>query len=88
MILVELFQGEKKRKEYEKQYVGKGIRYRELKEELAKAIFDELKPIQEKRKKLENKPEYVEKVIKEGAEKARKIAKETLKEVKKKMGLI
>ena len=87
LTLVELFQGEKKRKEYEKQYVGKGIRYRELKEELAKAIFDELKPIQEKRKELESKPEYVEKVIKEGAEKARKMARETLDEVKVAMGL-
>ena len=36
---------------------------------------------------LENNPEYVDKVIAEGAEKARKIASETVKEVKEKMGL-
>ncbi len=85
---VELFEGEGKRKEYEKQYSSKGIKYVEFKDNLAKAIFKELKPIQEKRKELEGKPEYVDKVIKEGAEKARKVAKETLKEVKEKMGLL
>ena len=84
---VELFQGKEKRAEYEKNYVGDGIRYGELKEQLAQAIFDELKPIQEKRKELEANPEYIDQVIKEGAEKARKAASETLNEVKKAMGL-
>ena len=87
LIFVEFFQGKKRRKEYEGQYAGKGIRYGELKEELAEAIYKELEPIQKRRKELENKPEYVDKVIKKGAEKARKIAQETLKEVKEAMGL-
>jgi len=84
---VELFEGEKKRKKYEKQYISTGIKYSELKNDLADAIYKELKPIQEKRKELKNDPEYVENVIKEGAKKAGKIAKKTLKEVKNKMGL-
>lgn len=84
---VELFQGNEKRAEYEKQYTATGVRYGELKEELAEAIFAELKPIQEKRKELEVNPEYVDKVILEGAEKARLVASETLKEVKQAMGL-
>jgi tryptophanyl-tRNA synthetase len=87
MELVELFQGEERRGEYEKIYEGNGIRYKELKEELAEAICKELDPIQKKRKELERKPEEVDRIIKEGAEKARQIAKETLKEVKEKMGL-
>jgi len=86
--LVELFEGKKKRKEYEKQYLDEGIRYYALKVDLTDSIYKELEPIQKKRRELEKKPEYVDKVIKEGAEKARKIAKETLKEVKKKMGLV
>jgi tryptophanyl-tRNA synthetase len=85
---VELFEGEAKRKGYEKQYLGEGVRYGDLKSELAKAIFEELKPIQEKRKYYEDHPEEVDKVIKEGAEKAREIAKETVREVKEKMGFI
>lgn len=85
---VELFQGSGKRKEYEGQYVGSGIKYSGLKMELAGAIFGELKPIQEKRKYFEDHPEEVDRIIKDGAEKAGKIASETIKQVKEKMGFI
>jgi len=84
---VELFQGVEKRGEYEKQYVNEGIRYGDLKQELAEAIDSELASIREKRKELEGKPEYVDKIIAEGAEKARMVARETMREVKEKMGL-
>lgn len=84
---VELFQGEEKRKEYEKQYLTSGIQYSKLKEGLATAIYDELKPIQKKRVELEKKPEYVEKVLRDGAMRVRKVAKQTLSEIKKAMGL-
>lgn len=85
---VELFEGEEVRKGYEEKYLGKGIAYGELKEKLAQAIYKELKPIQERRKVYENDLSLVERIIKEGAEKARKIAQETIKEVKEKMGFI
>lgn len=84
---VELFEGVEKRKYYEAQYVGKGVRYGELKAELAGAIDRELSPIREKRKEMEENREYVDKVIKEGAERARIIARATVAEVKEKMGL-
>lgn len=83
---VELFEGEKKRKEYEKMYRLDGIKYGELKNELAEAIFKELKPIQEKRKHFEDSPEEVDRIIKEGAKKASEIARKTVDEVKDKMG--
>ena len=85
---VELFEGSEKRQEYENQYKGEGIRYSDLKSVLAEAIYGALKPIQEKRKELENNPEFVDQVIKDGAEKARIVTQETLEEVKKVMGLI
>jgi tryptophanyl-tRNA synthetase len=84
---VELFQGEDRRKEYEAQYLSSGVRYGDLKKELAEAIMSELKPIQEKRRELENNPTYVNKIIAEGAEKARTLAQQTIVEVKQKMGL-
>ena len=87
LTLIELFQGADKRKEYESQYLSTGVRYGDLKKELAQAIFAQLQPIQAKRKELEANPEYVEQVITQGAHKARKIAQETLTEVKQKMGL-
>jgi tryptophanyl-tRNA synthetase len=87
MKFVELFQGYDKRKEYDAEYESDGIRYGDLKNSLAEAIYAELEPIQKKRAELEADPESVDKVIKEGAEKARKVASETIAEVREKMGL-
>ncbi|MBU0576461.1 tryptophan--tRNA ligase [Patescibacteria group bacterium] len=87
--MVALFEGEDKKNEYLKQYMdGDGIRYGELKKELAEAIYKELQPIWEKRKELEKKPDYVKQIIEDGAKKARQIASQTLAEVKEKMGLL
>lgn len=85
---VELFQGEERRKEYEALYTTDGLRYGDLKKELALEIYQELQPIQKARAELERNPELVDKIIKEGAEKARAVASQTVNEVKKAMGLI
>lgn len=84
---VELFQGKERRESLENLYKTSGVRYGDIKSELSEAIFEELKPIQEKRRELESNPEYVERVIKEGAEKARDVARQTIMEVRQKMGL-
>lgn len=86
--LVELFMGSEKQKEFERAYLDSGIRYSDLKNELSQAIFKDLEPIQAKRKELESSPAFVNKVISEGVEKASEIAKDTLREVKEKMGLL
>ena len=57
------------------------------KKQLAENIIEYLKPIREKRKYFEEHPEIVDKFLKEGTEKARKTAKETMKKVKKAMKL-
>ena len=57
------------------------------KRELAKNINKELEPIREKRKYYEEHPEIVDKILKEGTEKAREEAKKTMKRVKKAMKL-
>lgn len=88
LTFVTLFQGEEKRKQYENVYQHEGIRYGDLKKELAGAIYEELKPFQERRKELENRPEEVDRIIQEGNEKATAIAKETVNEVREKMGLL
>ncbi len=84
---VKLFQGDDRVNELTNQYRGEGIRYGDVKRELSEAIFQDLKPLQEKRRELETDPEYVNKVISEGAEKARVVARETILEVRSKMGL-
>lgn len=84
---VELFQGMERRKEYENMYVSTGVRYGDLKKELAEAIFAELQPIQKKRAELEANSKYVDEVIADGAARARAAAQKTISEVKVKLGL-
>ncbi len=83
---VEIFEGLEKRKFYEELYIGSGIRYGDLKAELAEAIYKELKPIQERRAELVADKSRIDRVIREGAEKARLVASATLTEVKERMG--
>ena len=57
------------------------------KRELANNIIEFLRPMREKRAYYEAHPEEVDKILKEGTEKARKVAKETMKKVKDAMML-
>jgi len=88
LTLVKLFEGNKEYEEYADQYLHEGIRYDRLKDNLAVAIYKELAPIQERRKYYEDNYSLVEDILEEGKEYCLKIARETLKEVKEKMGLV
>ncbi len=57
------------------------------KKQLAKNIIEELRPIRERRAYYEEHPEEVDKILIEGTAKAQKVAKETMKKVKKAMKL-
>ena len=57
------------------------------KKELSKNICEFLKPMREKRKYYEEHPEIVEKILKEGTERARNRAKENMQRIKKAMKL-
>ena len=57
------------------------------KKQLAKNIIEYLRPIREKRAYYEAHPEIVDNKLKEGTEKARQTAKETMKKVKRAMKL-
>jgi tryptophanyl-tRNA synthetase len=87
LTLVELFEGKERRQKYEKEYLAKGIMYKDLKEELAQAIYKELAPIQERRKYFEKRPKLVAEILEEGRVYCSKIARQTLAEVKEAMGL-
>mgnify|MGYP003334115685 FL=1 len=86
--LVSLFQGDEARQQYEQAYTSEGLRYQDLKESLAQAIYEELQPIQEKRAELAADSEKLDEIIATGAEKAQAIARETVTEVKERMGLL
>ena len=57
------------------------------KKQLANNIIEFLRPIREKREYYEQHPELVDKIVMEGTEKARKMAKENMKRIKKAMKL-
>jgi len=54
---------------------------------LAKNMNESLAPLRAKRLELAAKPDYINKVLADGAERARIIARETMKEVRHKIGL-
>ena len=86
--LIKLFESKDVFIKFVQDYREKKIRYSEMKEVLAQAIFKELKPLQEKRKEFEENSKMVDEIIEEHTEKCRVRAGETIKEVKEKMGLV
>jgi tryptophanyl-tRNA synthetase len=76
---------EKPIKELEKKYNGQG--YEEFKRDLAKLLIKKLEIFRKKKKELEKRRVYLKEILKRGAERAEKIAKLTMKEVREKMGL-
>lgn len=69
--------------ECEAHFEGKG--YGDFKKELAETVVEYMRPFQEKIKEYDD--EELGKILKSGAEKAREIASETLKDVYEKMGI-
>lgn len=85
--LLRLFDSEGTYNKFVQDYRDKKIRYSQLKETLARAIYKELKPFQEKRKEFEQNPKLVDSIIESSRQKCLSMAEETMGEVRKKMGL-
>ncbi|MBI3088851.1 MAG: tryptophan--tRNA ligase [Candidatus Colwellbacteria bacterium] len=66
----------------------KGVGYAEFKKELAELAIKTFKPFQERRAKLIKNRAYVMRVLEEGAKAAEPVARATMKEVRRKVGLI
>jgi len=64
-----------------------GIGCVDCKKRLAEMLNQELAPIRARRRELEKQPEIVNQVLKNGAEKARTLARATMEEVRQAMGL-
>jgi len=74
-------------KEYEYFKKMKQIRYKELKDAVAKEIVEHFALYREQKKKLEKNPQKVMKIFAAGAAKAQKIARATMDEVRKRVGI-
>jgi len=82
-----LFNKDDMHKKFKEDYEKGVIRYGDMKAFLSEAIYEELKPIQEKRNYFEEHAAEVDEILAESKERCLAIAKETMLEVKEKMGL-
>jgi len=85
LTIYSLFSG-KSIKELEKKFKSSG--YEKFKKSLAELLINSLEPLSKKRKELFQREIYVKEILEQGRKKAEVIAKSTIAEVKKKMGLI
>jgi tryptophanyl-tRNA synthetase len=69
----------------EEHFAGKG--YGALKSELAELVVETLKPVQQKYHEISEDPNYIEEILKRGADRVRPIAARTLDDAKAAMGL-
>ncbi|NQU05377.1 MAG: tryptophan--tRNA ligase [Calditrichaeota bacterium] len=71
--------------ELEAHFEGKG--YGDLKKEVAELVTDALNPIQQRYKELMAEPDYIERVLREGADHVRPTAEKVVKDVMERVGL-
>ena len=72
---------------FEEAYRGCTIRYGDMKKQLAEELIQFIAPIRDKAAQLQKDKSYLEKIMKQGAEKARASATTTMAMVRKAMGL-
>lgn len=85
--LYKLFANEDQVKELEAKYRGGNYGYGHAKQELFELMWEYFTPMRERREELSNNLDYVEKVLREGAEKAAATAEQTMVEIRKAVGL-
>jgi tryptophanyl-tRNA synthetase len=64
-----------------------GMRYGELKKQVADMVISHLDPLQQRYRQITSEPGYVDEVLREGAERVSPIANATVELVKRRMGL-
>jgi len=64
-----------------------GLGYREVKQAIFDLYMEKFGPMRARRKELDSQPEYIYEILKQGAEKARKIAQPLLREVRAAVGI-
>ena len=64
-----------------------GMRYGDLKKQVAEVVVAHLEPFQQRYRQIIEEPGYLAGVLRDGAERVRPIADETVRLVKDRMGL-
>ncbi len=88
MALYRLFATKEQAKEMEEKFLAGNYGYGHAKKELLEAILNYFAEARAKREELAKHPEYVDEILRKGAEKARAIASRKIAEAKKIVGLM
>ncbi|MBN1786858.1 MAG: tryptophan--tRNA ligase [Sedimentisphaerales bacterium] len=85
--LLRLVASESELKEWDQKYRKGGTGYGDAKKKLAELLIEYFKPYRQKREELEKDLGYVNKVLKDGAQRAKAVASKTLARARKAVGL-
>ena len=85
--LYKLFASEAEQAELAERYRAGGMGYGHAKTELLEKINEHFSPMRQKRAELANDMDFVEDVLRQGAEKAQALARETLQQARRAVGL-
>ncbi len=85
--LLKLVAGPDELARWDQKYRAGGIGYGTVKKRLAELLIEYFRPYRQKRAELANNLDFVEQVLKDGAEKAGSVARQTLSRVRRAVGL-
>jgi tryptophanyl-tRNA synthetase len=85
--LLSIFQGFSEWTDEQMQAHFSGMRYGDLKKQVAEMVVSKLEPFQQRYREISSEPGFIEGVLKEGAERVAPIANSTVDLVKRRMGL-
>jgi tryptophanyl-tRNA synthetase len=86
--LISLFMTKEEREALRAKYLAPGLKYSEVKKELAVRIWDFFQPYREKRAELMRRPDDIRDILKKGAAKTRAEGIKTLEVVRQRVGLV
>jgi tryptophanyl-tRNA synthetase len=87
LALLRLMATQEETAEWEDRYRKGGVGYGHTKKRLVELLTEYFKPYRDKRKELAKDPAYVEKVLTDGAQRARTLARKTVDEIREAVGL-
>jgi len=73
--------------QWDQKYRAGGMGYGTVKKRLAELLIEYFKPYRQKRAELADNPDFIEQVLKDGAERAGAVARQTLNRVRRAVGL-
>jgi tryptophanyl-tRNA synthetase len=87
MALLRLVATPEETAQWEARYRAGGVGYGEAKKRLAELVVEYFRPYRQKRAELEQNPDFVRQVLRDGAQRARAVATQTLLEARQAVGL-